>query len=588
MGIVSLQMDFVGRVGVTPRHGSMVTTDTLTTITTAGYLNTYGNNFGLDFFQTDLIDIAFDNGSGGTDVETFGLSFSAGVITLVLSSTDVVLPTTTDHIATYTNAAGGLSEDPTLAISGGSIAAGLSGTAGSLRSYPATAAKGYLALTGVANTGNTAYTLSNAASAAARTVTFPDSGQTTTTAILADNAGTQTIATGSLALTVGDVTATAGDFIAGSSGNAGVLKSFPTTALKGNLTIAAVDNTGNTVTTISNAAMGQASVVSIPDPGVATTNFLLADSAGTQTIATGSITLTLGDITASAGDITAGSSGAAGFFKSFPATAAKGSLKIAAVDNTNDDITTISNAAMGQATTISIPDPGVATSNFVLTNSAGTQTIATGSLALTAGSVTAGSSGAAGRFASFPATAASGSLLLEAVDNTGNFTTTISNAATTSANTALTLTDPAQATGAIQVSKVVSDPCANLISFDVTVGQAALATGGSVTLYTSSGSKQYKIRELYVNSGGTNFSGGGGDRLLDITDGTTVYSTIPAASIQTLVNTGWGVTGLPFPASAAINTNTVAGASLVAKYSGGATDYTAGSVVISGILERIA
>lgn len=132
------------------------------------------------------------------------------------------------------------------------------------------------------------------------------------------------------------------------------------------------------------------------------------------------------------------------------------------------------------------------------------------------------------------------------------------------------------------------DVNSNIVTKDITVSAAALAAGASVTLQPLSASKQYKIRELYVNSNGTNFSGGGGDRLLSITDNTTVYSVVPAASLQTLVNTGWGVAGLPFPASAALNTSTTAGAAIVAKYSGGAADYAAGSVVISLVLERVA
>lgn len=140
----------------------------------------------------------------------------------------------------------------------------------------------------------------------------------------------------------------------------------------------------------------------------------------------------------------------------------------------------------------------------------------------------------------------------------------------------------------LRTSISTPDTNVNLVAFDVTVTAAALASGASVTLYTSSSTKQYKIRALWVNSNGTNFSGGGGDRLLDITDNTTVYSTVPAADLQTLANTGWGATGLPFPASAAINTSTAAGASLVAKYSGGTADYAAGSVVISGLLQRVA
>lgn len=95
---------------------------------------------------------------------------------------------------------------------------------------------------------------------------------------------------------------------------------------------------------------------------------------------------------------------------------------------------------------------------------------------------------------------------------------------------------------------------------------------------------------MWINAGGTNFSGGGGNRAFQITDGTTVYSAIPAGSLTTIVNREWDqVADFPFPAgSVALNTSTVAGASLVMKYSGGTLDYTAGSVVISGLLERVA
>lgn len=77
-----------------------------------------------------------------------------------------------------------------------------------------------------------------------------------------------------------------GNIQAGLSGTAGFVASFPTTAAKGSLHMTAVANTGNTITTVSNAAMGQASVVSIPDPGAATANFLLDH--GTNTLAAGS------------------------------------------------------------------------------------------------------------------------------------------------------------------------------------------------------------------------------------------------------------------------------------------------------------
>jgi hypothetical protein len=127
----------------------------------------------------------------------------------------------------------------------------------------------------------------------------------------------------------------------------------------------------------------------------------------------------------------------------------------------------------------------------------------------------------------------------------------------------------------------------SLQQFDVTVTAAALAAGGSVTLVTSYPTQQWKVRTLQLNLGGTNFSGGGGDRLGQVTDGTSVYTVIPAADMQTLVNAQWGTTALPNPASVAIDTSTVAGANLVFKYSGGTTDYTTGSLVITGMAHRV-
>lgn len=199
-----------------------------------------------------------------------------------------------------------------------------------------------------------------------------------------------------------------------------------------------------------------------------------------------------------------------------------------------------------------------------------------------------GASGTAGSFRVYPTTASKGYLALAAVDNSGDFAVTISNAAH-GQDTVYSISDIGQATGSLLASVLAAtDPNENIVAFDVTCGQAALATGGEVALISSSGTKQYKLLELFLNSGGTNFSGGGGDRLGQVTDGTTVYSVVPAATMQSLVNARWGATEMPFPASAAINTSTAAAADLVFKYSGGATDYTAGSVVISGVAKRVA
>jgi hypothetical protein len=73
---------------------------------------------------------------------------------------------------------------------------------------------------------------------------------------------------------------------AGQSGTAGIVKSFPATAAKGHLALTGVANDGDTATTISNAAMGQASVISIPDPGAATANFLLTSQGNDKSLVT--------------------------------------------------------------------------------------------------------------------------------------------------------------------------------------------------------------------------------------------------------------------------------------------------------------
>ncbi len=70
-----------------------------------------------------------------------------------------------------------------------------------------------------------------------------------------------------------------GNIQAGLSGTAGYLSSFPTTALKGSFRVAAVDNTGDTLVTLSNVAHGQATVYSIPDAGNALGRVLVGASA---------------------------------------------------------------------------------------------------------------------------------------------------------------------------------------------------------------------------------------------------------------------------------------------------------------------
>lgn len=115
--------------------------------------------------------------------------------------------------------------------------------------------------------------------------------------------------------------------------------------------------------------------------------------------------------------------------------------------------------------------------------------------------------------------------------------------------------------------------------FETVVGQAALASAGTVTLLPALAGEQWKVMEIMISGAGTNFSGG--DRNLDVKEGTTVYSTITAARLQALAAERWGGTGVPFPGTPVhLTTATAAGQDIVAQYSGGLTDYTAGSCTI--------
>lgn len=69
------------------------------------------------------------------------------------------------------------------------------------------------------------------------------------------------------------------DHLAGSSGQAGTFQAFPPTAVKGRFIIQPADNTGNTNTTLTNAAFGQATTLTIPDPGASAAKVILSKAA---------------------------------------------------------------------------------------------------------------------------------------------------------------------------------------------------------------------------------------------------------------------------------------------------------------------
>ena len=291
----------------------ITTTSTLAQVTTAGWFNNSPIS-GENISPVDVLLVCYSYGTALQTTSFFDISITGGIVTLSQSGSNVITPTIANHIATYTNTSGTLSEDPATAISGGNIQAGLSGTAGSLISYAATPLKGQFIFAATANTGNTSTTLLNRAMGQASAIYVPDpanavgqlligatatpfvSGNfpqnsgtgglmvdsgvpvssiaTTATAVLLAPPGNQTI-------TAHNLTVSQGNLQAGSSGHAGTLSSFPATAANGSFIFAAVNNAGGFASTLSNSNIGQATVYSLPDPGAATANIIL--DAGTAT-----------------------------------------------------------------------------------------------------------------------------------------------------------------------------------------------------------------------------------------------------------------------------------------------------------------
>ena len=225
MAILNIQTSQAGEAGVLPSYASILTDDTEAAVLTAGYLNKAVQN-GASFALPCIAKISTKASStsdyqvGWYQITHVGSNWS---VVAAGSPGDVVLPTVANQLAHATNTTGALSTDAA----------------------------------NVTNAGN--ITATGAALIAGTTVA----------------AGTTVTGGTGVAATTGTVQALAGNVIAGSSANAASLISFPATAANGTLIVSALNAGGAFNTTVRNSVMGQSSVVSIPDPGAATANFLL-------------------------------------------------------------------------------------------------------------------------------------------------------------------------------------------------------------------------------------------------------------------------------------------------------------------------
>ncbi len=120
------------------------------------------------------------------------------------------------------------------------------------------------------------------------------------------------------------------------------------------------DSTGAKLAFDTNSATGNFTGSIVPPASIG------ANRTWTMQDASGTIAFT----TDTSIDVDLGSSGTAGSLDIFPSSVTSGKLRFVATDNSGDDTITITNEDIGQATTITIPDPGTAAGEFVVTDTA--------------------------------------------------------------------------------------------------------------------------------------------------------------------------------------------------------------------------
>lgn len=371
MSILGITTSVTGLVGIAPRIVYIQTNDTEATVITAGYLN-HAVQEGFTFNPSS--DLALVN-TTDAGVNWYEIQHNAGNWSLVanVNPGSVLLPVTVGNIAVFTNVLGQIGDPAGTAIHGGTIQAGLSGTAGSLVSFPAAAANGFLQILATANGGARNTIITNAALGQTTAFTIPDPGVGATNFLLTNSAGTQTIATGNLQVTagtiVGGTTITAGI----NNTSAGSFVAIPAGNLQGSFQFVPVANAGNFASTISNRNIGQATVYSLPDAANATASILVGATATPFTAnhimvasGTGGLVADAGyQMKTVAGAVVAGGAAAQVVVDAFVTAASN----IVASWNTQTNPASILTVTpgVGQFTVTSSADPGASTLNYIVT-----------------------------------------------------------------------------------------------------------------------------------------------------------------------------------------------------------------------------
>lgn len=286
------------------------TNDTLATVTTAGYLNksvqdlqVQYNNYMMALVYTSDVGCCWLRVSVTTSGTTHTYSLvtpsegSGSFSSLTLGNGAAATPSlnfasdvTTGLYRSGSQTIGFAANGTTAAtLSGttfnmlGNIQAGASGTAGTVSSFPGTAAKGSLKLAAVANTGNTVTTISNAAMGQASTISIPDPAGATANFALAPSAlvsGNVVKASGTAGLLVD-----AGYFIkaavTGTYAGGGTSNAFTATGLTATSIVTATIATSTNAVAIAKAvpSSNTLTVTFTADPGANTTVYWIATSA---------------------------------------------------------------------------------------------------------------------------------------------------------------------------------------------------------------------------------------------------------------------------------------------------------------------
>lgn len=227
MPIISTNFGFTGQEGIHPRRVQMITTDSLSMITQAGYI-TQESILPSFVYQTDIFDIVYDyvpatsTGSYGE----FTCAISGNIITLIpYSPADIIGSVTANHFSQFANSLGALND------------------------------------TGKVPTNNS---LTNVVMF---TPPSPSTQVTGFTPGYVDNNGTVGVISGNQYFK-GSVIAGIPDF----GGVGGDLISFPSVTSNGFLRLHATSSPGDNDCTITNAPLGQDTTYTIVDPAQANAN----------------------------------------------------------------------------------------------------------------------------------------------------------------------------------------------------------------------------------------------------------------------------------------------------------------------------